>query len=92
MPSKVYCIHQVFNHLVTQFTFTLRNFPESTINDHIDTQVCIKNLFRMFDAAILFIEMKLSVEIDVKRLKAIAQVIAECDGKPHASQACTFCS
>ncbi|KAF8223296.1 hypothetical protein L208DRAFT_1317370 [Tricholoma matsutake] len=70
--------HQVFNHLVTQFNFMLRNNPETTI---VGTQGRIEYFSQTFGAvAILFIEMKLKVGNDAERLKAIAQVIAECDG------------
>jgi len=44
----------------------------------------IEYFFKTFGAvAILFIEMKLKVGNDAERLRAIAQVIAECDGKPQ---------
>jgi hypothetical protein len=40
--------------------------------------------FETFGAvAVLFIHMKLIVGNDAERLEAIAQVIAECDGKPR---------
>ena len=68
----------------------LRNNPETMGDGHIG---CIKYFFQALGTVvILFIEMKLKVGNDAERLKAIAQVIAECDGKPHASQTCTFCS
>jgi len=71
----------VFNHLVKQFTFMLRNNPETMIDGRIGTQGRIEYFFQTFGAvAILFIEMKLKVGNDVERLKAIAQVIADCDG------------
>ena len=63
------------------------NATESTINGRTEY------VFQTFGAvAFLFIEMKLTVGNDAERLKAVAQVIAECDGKPRASQGCTFCS
>ncbi|KAF8233174.1 hypothetical protein L208DRAFT_1268124, partial [Tricholoma matsutake] len=71
----------VFSHLVTQFNFMLRNNPETTIDGRIGTQGRIEYFFQTFGAvAILFIQMKLKVGNDAERLKAIAQVIAECDG------------
>ena len=69
----------------------LRNNPETMIDGRIGTQGRIE-YFQTFGAvAILFVEMKLKVGNDAERLKAIAQVIAECDSKPRASQAYTFC-
>ena len=69
------------------------NATESTINGRIGTQGRTEYVFQTFGAvAFLFIEMKLTVGNDAERLKAVAQVIAECDGKPRASQGCTFCS
>lgn len=64
----------------------LMNDPEA-INGRIEY------FYRTFfgSVAILFIEIRLKVINDVERLKAIAQVIAECDGKPHVSQAYIFC-
>jgi hypothetical protein len=62
----------------------LRNNPETTIGGRIGTQSRIQYFLKTFGAvAILFIEMKLKVGNDAERLKAIAQVIAECDGKPQ---------
>jgi len=62
----------------------LRNNPETTVGGRIGTQDRIEYFFKTFGAvAILFIEMKLKVGNDTERLKAIAQVIAECDGKPQ---------
>ena len=52
-----------------------------------------RSCFKTFGAvAVLCIEMKLKVGNDDERLEVIAQVIAECDGKPHASLAYIFCS
>ncbi|KAF8321431.1 uncharacterized protein EI90DRAFT_3001446 [Cantharellus anzutake] len=71
----------VLNHLVKQFTFILRNTPETILAGHIGTQGLIKHVFKTFGAVVvLFIEMKLLVGNDPKRLEAIAQVITECDG------------
>jgi hypothetical protein len=75
---------QVFNHLVTMFTFMFRNSPETMIKGRIASQGHIEYFFRSFGAVtILFIEMKLVVDNDAERLKAIAQVIAGCDGELH---------
>ncbi|KAM6489096.1 hypothetical protein JOM56_015508 [Amanita muscaria] len=69
----------VFNHLVKQFAFMLRNEPETMIDGHIGAQGCIE-YFKAFGAvAVLCIEMRLKVGNDDERLKIIAQVIAECD-------------
>ena len=49
------------------------------------------NRYEGFGAvAILCIEMKLGVGNEEERLKAIAQVIAECDGRPDMLEG-TFC-
>ena len=91
MPSKVDSNHQVFNHLVKQFTFILRNEPETIIDGHIGTQGYIKYFFKAFGpVVVLCIERRLKVGNDDERLKIIAQVIAEC--KPCASLAYVFCS
>ena len=64
----------------------LRNKPETMIDDRIGTQGRIEYFFKTFGAvAVLCIEMKLKVGNDDERLKIIAQVIAECDGKPRVS-------
>ena len=62
----------------------LRNNPQTIIDSRIGTRGRIE-YFKAFGAvAILCIEMKLSVGNVAGRLNAIAQVIAECDGKPGA--------
>jgi hypothetical protein len=64
------------------FTFMFRNRPETLIEGRITTQGCTEYHFRSFGAVtILFIETKPVVGNDVERLKAITQVIAECDGE-----------
>ncbi|KAM6492144.1 hypothetical protein JOM56_011868 [Amanita muscaria] len=71
---------EVFNHLVKQFDFMLRNEPQTMIKGRIGTQGCIEYFFKAFGAvAVLCIEMRLKVGNDDERLKIIAQVIAECD-------------
>ena len=61
----------------------LRNNPETIITGQIGTRGRIEYFFKAFGAiAILCIEMKLKVGNEEERLDAIAQVIAECDGKP----------
>ena len=68
----------------------LRNEPETMVDG---TQGRIVHFFKTFGAvAVLCIEMMLKVGNDDERLKIIAQVIAECDGKPCASLAYIFCS
>ena len=63
------------------------------IDSRIGTQGRIEYFFKTFGAvAVLCIEMKLKVGNDDERLKIIAQVIAECDGKPRMSLAYIFCS
>ncbi|KIL56851.1 hypothetical protein M378DRAFT_172333 [Amanita muscaria Koide BX008] len=74
-------ISPVFNHLVKQFAFMLRNKPETMIDGRIGTHGRIEYLYEAFDlVAVLCIEIKLRVGNDDERLKIIAQVIAECDG------------
>lgn len=69
----------------------LRNNPETIIDGRIGTRGRIEYHFKAFGAiAILCIEMKLGVGNEEERLKAIAQVIAECDGKPDTLEG-TFC-
>jgi len=59
-----------------------RNNPET---GRIGTRGRIKYCFKVFGAvAILCVEMKPRVGNEEERLDAIAQVIAECDGKPDA--------
>jgi hypothetical protein len=71
----------------------LRNQPETVINGRIGTQGRVKYCFKSFGAVVvLCVEVKLKVGNDDERLKIIAQVIAECDGKPPASLAYIFCS
>ncbi len=76
-----------------KFTFMLRNKPETMIDDRIGTQGRIAYFFQTFGTVVLLcIEMKLKVGNDDERLKIIAQIIAECDGKSHMSLAYIFCS
>ena len=73
---------QIFNHLVKQFTFMLRNNPETFTDGRIGTRGRIEYLFKAFGAiAILCIEMKLLVGNEEERLDAVGQVISEGDGK-----------
>jgi len=75
----------VFNHLVKLFTFVLRNQPETTIEGRIGKTGRIEYFFKTFGVvAILCVELKLKIGNDDERLAAIAQVIAECDGKLDA--------
>ena len=67
----------------------LRNNPETMIGGRIGTQGRVEYFFKAFGAvAVLCIEMKFKVGNDDERLKIIAQVISECDGKSHASEQC----
>lgn len=75
---QVHYNHQIFNHLVKQFGFVLRNKPETMVNDCIGTH--IEYFFKIYGAVtLLYIEMRLKVGNDNERLKIIAQAIAECD-------------
>jgi hypothetical protein len=81
MTAKAHCDPQVFNHLVKQFIFMLRNEPETVMEGQIGTKVRIEYFFKTFGVtAILCIEMNLKIGNDAERLDAIAQVIAKCDG------------
>jgi hypothetical protein len=80
MNSRAHLGLQIFNHLVKQFGFMLRNEPETIMASRIGTRGHIE-YFKIFGAiAILCIEMKLKIGNNKERLDAIAQVIAECDG------------
>jgi len=71
----------IFNHLVMQFTFMLRNNPETIIESRIGTKGRVEYFFKIFGAiAILCIEWKLKIGTNLERLNKVAQVIAECDG------------
>jgi hypothetical protein len=82
MMSKVhYDDPQVFNHLVKQFNFMLRNEPETIIEGRNGTKGSVEYIFKTFGAiTILCIEMKLKIGNDAERLDAISQAIAECFG------------
>ncbi|KAF8346122.1 hypothetical protein F5887DRAFT_1184819 [Amanita rubescens] len=76
----------IFNHLVKQFNFMLRNDPETMIDNRFGTLGRIEYFFKTFGTvAFLCIQMKIMVGNDVERLKIIAQVIAECNRKPHTN-------
>ena len=91
MNSIAHLDPQVFNHLVKQFTFMMRNEPETIISGRISTSGRIEYFFKTFGAtAILCIEMKFKIGNQDERLEAIAQVIAECDGMLHTLQLRTF--
>jgi hypothetical protein len=68
----------------------LRNKPKTLIDGCIGTQGRVQ-YFKTFGAVmVVCIEMRLKVGNDDERLKIIAQIIAECVGKPHAALALTF--
>jgi hypothetical protein len=84
-------VTQIFNHLVKQFTFTLRNTPEAINDDRIGNRGYIKHSFKAFGAiAILCIEMMPRVGNGEERLSAIAQMILECVGR-HAAHEVAIC-
>ena len=84
MNSIAHLDLQVFNHLVKQFRFMLRNEPEAIITGHIGTRGRIECFFKAFGAtAVLCVEMKFKIGNDKERLDCIAQVIAECDSMLH---------
>ena len=72
VPLKVDHNKKVFNHLVTLFDSTLRNSSK---------KVGLK-CFEVFGSVVLLVvEIKLEAGNDAERLDAIAQVIAECEGR-----------
>ena len=84
MNFTAHCNPQIFNHIVKQFSFMLRNEPETIIAGPTGSRGRVEYFFKAFGAtAILCIEMKLRIGNDAERLNAIAQVIAECDGTPY---------
>jgi hypothetical protein len=72
----------------------LTNKKETTILGRIGTKGRVEYYFTIFGViTILFIEMKLKIgaaKVTKERLDIIAQVIAECDGKPRACLAYIF--
>ena len=91
MNSIAHLDLQIFNHLVKQFTFMIRNEPETIIAGRIGTGGRIGYFFKTFGAtAILCIERKFRLGNEDERLEAIAQVIAECDGMFHTLRFRTF--
>ena len=68
------------------------NEPETMINGTVGTQGHIKYFKTLGAVVVLCIEMQLQVGNYDERLKIIAQAIAECNRKPHASPAYIFCS
>jgi hypothetical protein len=78
-PSEVNRHQQIFNHLIQQFSFTLRNNPQTIFDGRISTQGRIQCAFDVFGAvALLFVEIKPNVPNHAERLEAIAQLIADC--------------
>jgi hypothetical protein len=60
----------------------LGNNPKTIINGRMGLRGCIEYFFKAFGAVTsLCIEMKPRIGNEEERLKAIAQVIAECNGK-----------
>jgi len=84
MNSITHLDLQVFNHLVKQFAFMLRNDLE-IISGCIGTRGRIEYVFKAFGAIVIIcVEMKFMTGTDKERLDCIAQVIAKCDGMLHA--------
>ncbi|KAF8325768.1 uncharacterized protein EI90DRAFT_3146606 [Cantharellus anzutake] len=73
-------ISPIFNHLVSQFTFMLRNHPKNMLatvgaKDHIG------NFYKIFGAvAIISVEMMHARRNSEERLKGIAQIMVESNG------------
>jgi hypothetical protein len=81
-PSKVHRHRQIFNRLIQQFNFTLKNNPQTVFDGRIGTQGRIQYAFDVLGVvALLFIEIKPNVLNNVERLEGIAQVIADCISK-----------
>jgi hypothetical protein len=71
-----------------QFSFMLRDYPETVVEGRSSY---VKHAFRAFGAVtLLYIETVPKLGNDVERLDAIAQVIAECDGKLGIFQCLQF--
>ncbi|KAF8342428.1 hypothetical protein F5887DRAFT_1062352 [Amanita rubescens] len=82
----------IFNNLVAQFGFILRNEPEPVIESRITTRGRIEYYFKAFGAvAILCIEIKPEIGDKDGRLNAIAQVIAECEACDWDNTQANFC-
>jgi hypothetical protein len=72
-------IAQVFNKLIDLFNGCIRNIPETIMSGRIATKGRIEYQFQAFGSvSLVFVEVKYDIK---ERSKAIAQVIAECDGK-----------
>jgi hypothetical protein len=73
---------QIFNHLLGQFNFAIKNTPETMLHSRIPTKGRIEYQFVTFSGVILvFVEVKLGTGSREEYLNAIAQIIAESDGK-----------
>jgi hypothetical protein len=74
---------------VAQFGLLIANTPESTIPGRMTTKGRIEYHFKVFGAlTILFIEVKLEIGSADELHDAIAQVIAESDGKCASQRPC----
>jgi len=70
----------ILNHLVVPFGSSFRNTPESLMTGRITRKGRIEYHLRTFGIiTVVFMEVNLKISNDQARLKAIAQVIAECD-------------
>jgi hypothetical protein len=84
---------QLFNRTVAQFGLLIANTPESVIPGRMTTRGRIEYHFKVFGAlTILFVEVKLEIGSAEERHDAIAQVIAELDGKCTSRRLCCISS
>ena len=73
---------QIFNRLLGQFNFAIKNTPETLLHGRISTKGRIEFQFVTFSGVTLvFVEVKLGTGSREEYLNAIAQIIAESDGK-----------
>lgn len=75
---------QIFNHVVAAFKGVFKNAPEVIIEGRITTRGHIVYFYTALEStAVVVIEIKFQIRGDQEHLRAVAQVIAKCDGKPN---------
>ena len=74
---------QIFNRLLGRFNFAIKNTPETMLHGRISTKGRIEYQFVTFSGVTLlvFVEVKLGTGSREEYLDAIAQIIAESNGK-----------
>ena len=80
--SLIFSGMQIFNHLIRQLNFAIKFTPETKLHNRISTKGRIKYQFVTFSGVTLvFVEVMLGTGSREEYLNAIAQIIAESDGK-----------